>query len=320
MADDNGKKRALNRQTSQQGRDMVPDIEALAVVKLSKAQIRAWEKKRHRALDSVKTAIKSRNQELLAKHPLRSFGVNMVVCLLQHTPEGKQRKLVVMSDSLRYTQWKEWLNNALYGKSAPKNLTVHFVNDYGTTMPIENATDYAGWLDLMWYRAPPELFVFELEALVLKAEKKWSAAEELFRMYDVDGNGKIDLSEMLMARQMTEILDVPRHEVMAFMNDLFQSSDVDKDSNVSFPEFVAFFNHLADNMREGLVRESKPSYRRAQVKASSLSARSWRVPLGTIAKEHRRIVIDDNADAIDLVAVSRQRGWLECHEIGRAHV
>jgi len=257
----------------------------------------------------VKEAMKMRDNALLFKHALRSFGVAHTVALVHCTESGEQRKLVTMSDSFTYKELVPWVKYVLYGAQDPKgSISMHYLTETGTTMPINNGQEFDTWRDLYWYKHPPEMFVSDSGGLLAKAKLKWSAAEELFNMYDTDGNGKIDLREMLMAKQMTKILDVHHDDVQSFLKDLFHTSDVNKDHAVSFPEFIEYYNRLNESMREGILRESRPVYRAARLKSNALSAQSWRRTLSQVASS-KAAALDDAAEAVDS---SLRSGWLKC--------
>jgi len=278
-------------------------------IEMTTDERKAWEAKRTRGLQVVKEAMKMRDNALLFKHALRSFGVAHTVALVHCTESGEQRKLVTMSDSFTYKELVPWVKHVLYGAQEPKgSISMHYLTETGTTLPISNGLEFDTWRDLYWYKHPPEMFVSDSGGLLAKANLKWSAAQELFNMYDTDGNGKIDLREMLMAKQMTKILDVHHDDVQSFLKDLFHTSDVNKDHAVSFPEFIQYYNRLNESMREGILRESRPVYRAARLKSNILSAQSWRRTLSQVASS-KAVELDDAAKAVDL---SRHFGWLKC--------
>ena len=52
-------------------------------------------------------------------------------------------------------------------------------------------------------------------------------------MLDVSGDGKIDRKEMLMARQMSELLECNQDDVAQFWEAAFLASDANKDGDIS---------------------------------------------------------------------------------------
>ena len=107
--------------------------------------------------------------------------------------------MVVYRDSTKFLKFVEWAQKVLYDK-VPKpskdELTFMYVDELGVTRDIKSMDDLDAWLDVMWYKHPPELIVTDIDALMYKAEKKWCAATEFFQLYDLDGNGKIDQMEL----------------------------------------------------------------------------------------------------------------------------
>ena len=107
------------------------------------------------------------------QHPLRKFGVNFTVAVTHHTKDNTQRKMVVYRDSTKFLKFVEWAQKVLYDK-VPKpskdELTFMYVDELGVTRDIKSMDDLDAWLDVMWYKHPPELIVTDIDALMYKAE------------------------------------------------------------------------------------------------------------------------------------------------------
>lgn len=75
-------------------------------------------------------------------------------------------------------------------------------------------------------------------------------------MYDADGSGKIEVREMLMAKEMSVMLGLPREVLLQFHKEMFSEMDVNGDGCVSYDEFVIHFNKLNATLKSGLVRDN----------------------------------------------------------------
>ena len=103
-----------------------------------------------------------------AENQLKHFDCELTVMLMLHergSPPGSfVRRLVHMSDNLKYAKFQQWALVTLYGKDCkhPKDyLAFEYVNDVGKVVGISNYDELRGWMNKMWFQHPLELHVIE---------------------------------------------------------------------------------------------------------------------------------------------------------------
>lgn len=243
----------------------------------------------------VAKMMQSKMDELLVSHPLRSFGCKLVVSLFHHVKGNVKpgRMMVVLEDTVRYPQFREWVQVCLWGApcKAGEELILQYTNEFGESITINNGASLASWLDIMWYKHPPELNVYEVEALLERQQATMDAAQDLFALYDADNSGKIEVKEMLMTKEMADMLGLPRETLLEFHKEMFHEMDVNGDGSVSYDEFVAHFNQLNSALKSGLMRDHH-KYSRNRLQSLTLEASSYRIALAEIANQPARTVDD----------------------------
>ena len=69
--------------------------------------------------------------------------------------------------------------------------------------------------------------------LVTITNSRYDTTHQLFELYDLNGDGRIDKKEIMNAKQMSELLDVNQDDVASYWDLIFASSDSDGNGEVT---------------------------------------------------------------------------------------
>ena len=81
-------------------------------------------------------------------------------------------------------------------RGAGKSKVYQYFDAHGKGRRVEKMRDFLDWLDEMWMCHPPEVHVYDVEALVQEAEDRMGLIEEIFEKHDLDRSGTMSASEL----------------------------------------------------------------------------------------------------------------------------
>ena len=217
----------------------------------SEAEEASLKDARKRAAAAVRKALKAKEAERVVSRPLRRFDVQMVVVLMVHSyntrtkKESVKRLMVVMEDKLKFEKLGEWVCQVA-GVDPSKKLTFEFVSHQGVPQKIQDRLSWLAWLDYMWASHPPVLHVFDNEFFIEQSFDKTQEIRDIFDEYDTDKSGEISPTEMtaMIVEMDLDSLGVSKDEIAHFVNEEFERVDTDGSGQISFDEFIVYYNSL----------------------------------------------------------------------------
>jgi len=225
---------------------------------------------------------------------LRRLGSTFIVALCDHTrpnPDGEPtRKLAVLKDSMKFTDLKAWVAARLgHPKDKAEQLVLQGFDKKNRSSLIQNQTTLNDWLDESWTRHPMQLHALTNAQLLAENMAQSDHIAELFSQYDVSGDGRLDLEEVLgIMKEVTHGLNldsVGTSELAAYSHAEFALADSNGNGKIDFEEFAVWFNEMRDFFNFQNTRASRIYLTALRAKAEFVEAASARRTLGDIEKE-----------------------------------
>lgn len=272
------------------------------------------EQKRHRAqaIKAVRAAIAAESAKDKISRPLRRFGCSLHLTLVHHKrvkTRGSikglprvQRRVVSIKDKLTFNELVcpgGLVEREMEGikRGGARCLIYQYFDRRGRGVKITKQSELHRWLDEMWDKQPPELHIYDGDALAAEVEDRMELISSIFAEHDVDNSNSLSMGEvkdMLLNLQITEQLGVSKEDFGTYISEEFTLADRDKNNQISFDEFVDYFNSLQDYIQDSLTRENRFMHTFSMFKEAYVQAKSERLPLKAIVEERGGLLTLDH--------------------------